>query len=85
MPRWPRATALVMTLAFSWHIVDVTRAYRAFSRTEMVDFDALLARIPLAIGIREASDAGAPPAAGNGPEGQAFLELATRVAAWLES
>ena len=46
---------------------------------------ALLARIPLAIGIREASDAGAPPAAGNGADGQAFLELATRVAAWLET
>ena len=49
----------------------------------------LLARIPLAIGIREASDAGTPPTAkdygGNGADATAFLELATQVAAWLET
>ena len=45
----------------------------------------LLARIPLSIGIREASDAGQPPAAGNGADGAAFLQLATEVARWLET
>ncbi|WP_169542622.1 Mrp/NBP35 family ATP-binding protein [Sphingomonas baiyangensis] len=44
----------------------------------------LLARIPLAIGIRTASDAGAPPAAGNGAEAAAFLDLAAQVEAWLD-
>ncbi|WCT73693.1 Mrp/NBP35 family ATP-binding protein [Sphingomonas naphthae] len=42
-----------------------------------------LGRIPLAIAIRTASDAGDPPAAGDGPEATAFTDLATRVAAWL--
>ena len=35
-----------------------------------------LGRIPLAIGIRVASDAGTPPAAGDGPEGAPFVALA---------
>jgi ATP-binding protein involved in chromosome partitioning len=39
-----------------------------------------LGRIPLAIGIRTASDAGEPPAAGDGIEGKAFKALAERVA-----
>lgn len=44
-----------------------------------------LARIPLAIGIRAASDAGTPPAAGTGKEAEPFIELAARVQQWLAS
>lgn len=42
-----------------------------------------LGRIPLDIAVRKASDAGAPPAAGDGPEAQPFHELARAVDAWL--
>ncbi len=45
-----------------------------------IDF---LGRIPLDIAIREASDAGAPPAAGNAPEGLAFNAVAQRVLHWI--
>ena len=44
-----------------------------------------LGRIPLDIAIRTASDAGEPPATGNGPQGQAFAKIAAQVAAWLET
>ncbi|USA39499.1 Mrp/NBP35 family ATP-binding protein [Pelagerythrobacter marinus] len=43
-----------------------------------------LGRIPLAPAIREASDAGTPPAAGEGGQGEAFREIARRLAARLE-
>jgi ATP-binding protein involved in chromosome partitioning len=43
-----------------------------------------LGRIPLDIAIRTASDAGTPPAAGNGPEALAFSAIATRVYHWIE-
>lgn len=43
-----------------------------------------LGRVPLDIAIRTASDAGNPPAAGNGPEAQVFAELAAQVDAWLD-
>jgi ATP-binding protein involved in chromosome partitioning len=42
-----------------------------------------LGRVPLQMAIRIASDAGEPPAAGNGPEGQVFVELAGKVDDWL--
>lgn len=42
-----------------------------------------LGRVPLAIGIRTASDAGEPPAAGNGPDAAAFHSIAGQVDAWL--
>lgn len=42
-----------------------------------------LARIPLDIAVRTASDAGTPPAAGDGPEAAAFHTLARAVDAWL--
>ncbi|WP_070155713.1 Mrp/NBP35 family ATP-binding protein [Sphingobium phenoxybenzoativorans] len=42
-----------------------------------------LGRIPLAMGIRTASDAGEPPAAGDGAEAEAFRAIAEQVAAWL--
>lgn len=46
---------------------------------------AFLGRIPLQLAIREASDAGTPPAAGEGPAAEAFAALARRVATWLDN
>lgn len=43
-----------------------------------------LGRIPLHIAIRTASDEGAPPAAGTGPQAAAFDAVASRVRRWLE-
>lgn len=43
-----------------------------------------LGRVPLTIGIRRASDEGAPPAAGEGPEADAFRAIAAKVADWLK-
>lgn len=42
-----------------------------------------LGRIPLTMGIRTASDAGQPPAAGDGPDAEAFHAIAGRIAEWL--
>ncbi|HEY0624377.1 Mrp/NBP35 family ATP-binding protein [Sphingomonas sp.] len=42
-----------------------------------------LGRIPLDIAIRTASDAGTPPAAGNGPEAAAFTAIAAQVHDWI--
>jgi ATP-binding protein involved in chromosome partitioning len=42
-----------------------------------------LGRVPLSIGIREASDAGEPPAAG--PDDRVFRPIADQVAAWLQA
>lgn len=47
--------------------------------------ETFLGRIPLDLAIRQASDAGTPPAAGEGPQAQAFARLAQRVADWLEA
>jgi ATP-binding protein involved in chromosome partitioning len=44
-----------------------------------------LGRIPLTLSIREASDAGEPPAAGDGPSAQVFADIAAKVSAWLDS
>lgn len=44
-----------------------------------------LGRVPLAMGIRLASDGGVPPAAGTDPQGEPFHAIAARVAAWLEA
>ncbi len=44
-----------------------------------------LGRIPLEIAIRAASDAGDPPAAGNGPDAETFAELAAKVTGWLDT
>ena len=46
---------------------------------------AFLGRIPLALSIREDSDAGRPPAAGDGPQAEAFAAIARRVATWLDN
>ena len=44
-----------------------------------------LGRIPLSIAIRRDSDAGQPPAAGNGPDRAAFDAIAERVDRWLRA
>ena len=46
---------------------------------------AFLGRIPLQLAIRQASDAGEPPAAGEGPAAEAFAAIARRVATWLDN
>ena len=38
-----------------------------------------LGRLPLSLALREASDAGSPPAAGNGPDAEAFMALARKL------
>jgi len=43
-----------------------------------------LGRVPLEMAIRVASDAGAPPATGDGATAIPFLAIADRVAAWLD-
>ncbi len=43
-----------------------------------------LGRVPLDIEIRKASDGGVPPAATDSPQGQAFREIAERLASWLD-
>ncbi len=43
-----------------------------------------LGRIPLEMAIRAASDAGTPPAAGNGPHAELFAGLAGQVDDWLK-
>jgi ATP-binding protein involved in chromosome partitioning len=44
-----------------------------------------LGRLPLSAAIRAASDAGNPPAAGEGPEADAFRQLAQRIVEGLET
>lgn len=44
-----------------------------------------LGRVPLELSIREASDAGRPPAAGEGPGSEAFTAIAAALGDWLES
>ena len=46
---------------------------------------AFLGRVPLAMPIRIASDAGAPPATGDDATAQPFLAIAAKVAQWLDS
>ena len=43
-----------------------------------------LGRVPLAMGIRVASDAGQPPAANDGADGTAFTAVAARLVEWLD-
>jgi ATP-binding protein involved in chromosome partitioning len=42
-----------------------------------------LGRVPLEMAIRQASDAGDPPAAGNGPAAETFAALAAQLEDWL--
>ena len=44
-----------------------------------------LGRLPLSLAIREASDAGTPPAASDGPEAEAFAALAAKLLEMLET
>jgi ATP-binding protein involved in chromosome partitioning len=44
-----------------------------------------LGRIPLDIKIRIESDAGTPPALGDGPISDAYSAIAQRVATWIDS
>ena len=46
---------------------------------------AFLGRVPLDLSIRQNSDAGNPPAAGEGPQAEAFAAIARRVATWLDN
>jgi ATP-binding protein involved in chromosome partitioning len=46
---------------------------------------AFLGRVPLHLSIRVDSDAGKPPAAGDGPQAEAFTAIARRVATWLDN
>lgn len=46
---------------------------------------AFLGRIPLSLAIREGSDAGQPPAAGEGPLADAYLAIARQLAQWLDT
>lgn len=43
-----------------------------------------LGRIPLDLVIRQASDAGEPPAAGDGPQAAAFASIGARLGDWLD-
>jgi ATP-binding protein involved in chromosome partitioning len=55
---------------------------------EMAAKDAsvpFLGRLPLSLAIRQASDAGQPPAAGEGPDADAFAALADRVLAAVDT
>lgn len=44
-----------------------------------------LGRVPLDLAIRQDSDAGRPPAAGDGPQAEIFAGIAQRIAIWLET
>ena len=44
-----------------------------------------LGRIPLDLAIRQGSDAGEPPAAGDGPQAKPFHDIAGRLAEWLSA
>ena len=46
--------------------------------------EAFLGRIPLAMAIRVASDAGQPPAAGDAADGEPFAAIAVRLGEWLD-
>lgn len=46
---------------------------------------AFLGRVPLAMEIRQASDAGTPPAAGDNPAGEAFRAIGAKLATWLNN
>ena len=46
---------------------------------------AFLGRVPLDLSIRQDSDAGKPPAAGDGPQAEAFAAIARRLATWLDN
>ena len=53
---------------------------------EPIDFSGYAEdRAPLDLAIRQDSDAGRPPAAGDGQQAEAFTAIAGRVADWLDA
>ena len=46
---------------------------------------AFLGRVPLDLSIRLDSDAGNPPAGGDGPQGEAFAAIARKLAVWIDN
>lgn len=46
---------------------------------------AFLGRVPLAISVRQASDAGAPPAANDAADAEPFIAIAERIGRWLDN
>ena len=46
---------------------------------------AFLGKVPLDLTIRQDSDAGRPPAAGDGPQGEAFAAIARKLAVWIDN
>lgn len=54
----------------------------AAARTMNLPF---LGRVPLDPVIRKSSDAGVPPASGDGPQAEAFAAIATRIATWIDN
>jgi len=56
----------------------------AEAAAKAMDLD-FLGRVPLAMGIRLASDGGVPPAAGTDPAGEPFHAVAAKVADWLDA
>ena len=46
---------------------------------------AFLGRVPLTVAIRTASDAGTPPAAGEGEDAEAFVAIARSIGRWLDN
>jgi ATP-binding protein involved in chromosome partitioning len=44
-----------------------------------------LGRIPLDLTIRQRSDAGTPPAAGEGEQAEAFAAVARQIASWIDA
>lgn len=59
-----------------------TGGAEAAAREKGVPF---LGRVPLSLAIREASDAGTPPATGEGADADAFAAIALKLAEWLAS
>ena len=47
--------------------------------------EAFLGRVPLSLAIRQASDAGTPPAAGDDAQGEAFAAIADHLGGWLDA
>ncbi|MEZ5710396.1 MAG: Mrp/NBP35 family ATP-binding protein [Blastomonas sp.] len=54
----------------------------AAARTMNLPF---LGRVPLDPVIRKSSDAGVPPASGDGPQAEAFAAIAARIATWIDN
>jgi len=65
-------------------VSDPFGAGGAESAAQAMGYD-FLGRVPLNMAIRVASDTGTPPAANDGEHGEAFTEIAARLAVWLDA